>query len=284
MPPRNWHGFSEGGNAHWLWLAQRAKVPETVFPARNRENLHKILVLNTKGGCGKTTLATNLASFYALRGPPPTLLDYDPHGFALRWLDKRPANRPVIRGIAAYEQPVLALGSANLQVQAGTSTVIADLPARVVLDDLYLHTHDADSILIPVLPSEIDVYSASRFIAELLLDVQLDSRDRKLAIVANRVRQNTKSFQMLMRFLTSLKIPIIAVLRDSQNYVQAAAQGIGIFEMPAHKVKKDIGPMIAIARWLDQWRVRRLETTVTPGFENLPGAEILTPRHPKHSR
>ncbi len=248
-----------------------------VFRAPNR--VHKILVLNTKGGCGKTTLATNLASFYALRGPPPTLLDYDPHGFALRWLDKRPANRPVIRGVAAYEQPVPAMGRV-----ADTSVVIADLPASMGLKELYLHAHDADSILIPVLPSEIDVYSASRFIAELLLDVQLDSRERKLAIVANRVRQNTKSCQMLMRFLTSLKIPMIAVLRDSQNYVQAAAQGLGIFEMPAYKVKKDIEPMNAIARWLDQWRVRRLETTIAPGFENLPGAELLTPTHPKYSR
>ena len=253
-----------------------------MFRASNQ--VHKILVLNTKGGCGKTTLATNLASYYALRGPTPTLLDYDPNGYAVRWLDKRPADRPPIHGIAAYEQPISAPGGANLQAQPDAQVVIADLPAGIDLDELYVHTQDADSILIPVLPSEIDVYSASRFIAELLLDVQLDSHTRKLAIVANRVRQNTRSCQMLMRFLTSLRIPMIAVLRDSQNYVQAAAQGIGIFEMPPHKVKKDIEPMTAIARWLDQWRVRRIETTITPGFESLPGAELLTPRSPKYSR
>ena len=283
LPPPNWCGFSDGGNVHRLSLAQRRKVQGTVSLVPNRENLHKVIVLSTKGGCGKTTLATNLASFYALRGPPPTLLDYDPHGFAMRWLDKRPANRPVIRGIAAYEQPVQALGRAGLQVQPDTSAVIADLPASIDVNDLHLHTHDADSILIPVLPSEIDVFSTSRFIGELLLDVQLDRRDRKLAIVANRVRQNTKSWQMLMRFLTSLKIPMIAVLRDSQNFVQAAAKGIGIFEMPAYKVKKDIEPMNAIVNWLDQWHMRRLDTTITPGFEHLPGAEVLTPAHPRKS-
>ncbi len=250
----------------------------------DRENLHKIIVLNTKGGCGKTTLATNLASFYALRGPPPTILDYDPHGFAMRWLDKRPADRPLIRGIAAYEQSVHAPGRADLQVEPDTRVVISDLPASIDLNDLYHHTHDADSILIPVLPSEIDIFSASRFIAELMLDVALDRRDRKLAIVANRVRQNTRSWQRLTRFLTSLNIPMIAVLRDTQNYVQAAAQGIGIFEMPAYKVKKDIEPMNTIVNWLNQWHMRRLDTTITSGFEHLPGAEVLTPTHPRNSR
>jgi chromosome partitioning protein len=252
--------------------------------APSRENLHKIIVLNTKGGCGKTTLATNLASYYALRGPPPTLLDYDPHGFAMRWLDKRPADRPLIRGIAAYEQLDQGPGQTGLQVHPDTRVVISDLPASIALNDLYLHTHGADSILIPVLPSEIDIFSASRFIAELMLDVALDRRDRKLAIVANRVRQNTRSWHRLMRFLTSLNIPMIAALRDTQSYVQAAAQGIGIFEMPAYKVAKDIEPMSAITHWLDEWHMRRLDTTIAPGFEHRPGAEVLTPMHLRNLR
>ena len=252
--------------------------------APNRENLHKIIVLNTKGGCGKTTLATNLASFYALRGPPPTLLDYDPHGFAMRWLDKRPADRPAIHGVAAYEQLDQGPGQAAQHVHPDSSVVISDLPASIALNDLYLHTHDADSILIPVLPSEIDIFSASRFIAELMLDVALDRRDRKLAIVANRVRQNTRSWQRLTRFLTSLNIPMIAALRDTQNYVQAAAQGIGIVEMPAYKVRKDIEPMRAITGWLDEWHMRRLDTTTAPGFEHRPGAEVLTPTHLRNFR
>jgi len=263
---------------------QSRKGRETVFRTPQQENLHKIVVLSTKGGCGKTTLATNLASCYALRGPPPTLVDYDPHGYAMRWLDKRSAERPAVRGIAAYEESGKTPDQAGLQLEPDTRTVIVDLPANIGHDDLYLHTHDADSILIPVLPSEIDIYSASRFIAELLLDVQLDRHSRKLAIVANRVRQNTRSWQMLVRFLTSLKIPMVAVLRDTQNYVQAAAQGIGIVEMPAYRVRQDIEPMNAIMNWLDQWRMRWLDTTATPGFEHVPGAEILTPRHPRYSR
>lgn len=251
-----------------------------MFREPNRDNLHKIIVLNTKGGCGKTTLATNLASYYALRGPPPTILDYDPHGFAMRWIDKRPLSRAPVRGIAAYEHQ----DDAERLLEPDTTVVISDLPASIELNDLYLHTHDADSILIPVLPSAIDIFSASRFIAELMLDVALDRRDRKLAIVANRVRQNTRSWQRLTRFLTSLQIPMIAALRDTQNYVHAADQGIGIFEMPAYQVKKDIEPMTAIVNWLDEWHMRRLDTTVAPGFEHVPGAEVLTPMRPRHSR
>ncbi len=253
-----------------------------MFRAPNRESLHKIIVLNTKGGCGKTTLATNIASSYALRGPPPTLLDYDPHGFSMRWLDKRPADRPLIHGVAVHEKSVQTPDGPEQQEQS--ETVIADLPANITLNDLYLHAHDADSILIPVMPSEIDISSAASFIAELLLDVGLDRRNRRLAIVANRVRQNTRSWQMLTRFLTSLKIPVIAVLRDSQNYVQAAAQGIGICEMPSYRVKKDIEAMNAIVGWLDQWHMRRLDTADAPGFEHLPGAEVLTPARTKSPR
>ena len=250
----------------------------------NRDNLHKIIVLNTKGGCGKTTLATNHASYYALRGPPPTLIDYDPHGFSMRWLDKRPLSHPPVRGIAAYDQPDQGQGQPELSIDPESTVVICDLPANIEVNDLYMHTHDADSILIPVLPSEIDIFSASRFIAELMLDVALDRRDRKLGIVANRVKTNTRSWQRLTRFLTSLRIPMIAALRDTQNFVHAAAQGLGVFELPAYQVKKDIEPLNAIIEWLDQWHMRRLDTAkAVPGFEHVPGAEVLTPIHRRES-
>ena len=55
------------------------------------------------------------------------------------------------------------------------------------------------------------MHAAARFIAELLLITQVDRRRRKLAIIANRTRQNTKSYRMLMRFLNSLDIPVIVL-------------------------------------------------------------------------
>ena len=247
----------------------------------DRDNLHKIVILNPKGGCGKTTLATNLASSYAVRGPAPTLIDCDPQGFSMRWLDQRSASRPKIHGIVATEGIDHIASTFHLHVHPDSDTVIFDLPAGVERDDFHSLTYDANSVLIPVMPSAIDVYSASRFIADLLVLAQFDRRDRQLAVVANRTKQNTKSLRMLIRFLTSLRIPIVAALRDSQNYVQAAAQGIGISELPPYKIRKDIAQMEMLLNWLDQWRMRRLDVLASSQYEHIPGAEVLTPAHEK---
>ncbi|MGB5740160.1 MAG: hypothetical protein WBM54_12470 [Woeseia sp.] len=242
-----------------------------------RDSLHKIVILNPKGGSGKTTVATNLASYFALNGPPPTLIDRDPLGYSMRWLHKRASDRPKIYGFDAHELPVQSADRPEAHAWSGSAQLIIDLPAGIPDDELYYHTVDADSILIPVMPSEIDTYSASRFIAALLLIAQFDRRNRNLGIVANRTRQNTRSYKMLMRFLTSLEIPIVAQLRDSQNYVFAAAEGIGIYEMPAYRVKQDLEQMDPLITWLEGWRMRKLDAAATSTYKHVAGAEILTP-------
>lgn len=241
------------------------------------DNLHKIVILNPKGGCGKTTLATNIASYFALRGPPPTLVDCDPHGYSMRWLSRRSDDRPRIHGFAAYEHCTSEGRRAELHAWPGSEQMILDLPAALPDDQLYYQTYDANSILIPVMPSEIDIYSAAGFIANLLLIAQLDRRNRNLAIVANRTRKRTKSYRMLMRFLTSLEIPIIAELRDSQNFVHAAALGLGICELPSYKTRQDLEELAPVIAWLDSWRMRRLDAAASSAYEHSPSSEVLTP-------
>jgi chromosome partitioning protein len=206
--------------------------------------------MNPKGGCGKTTLATNLAAWFALRGPPPTVVDCDPQGFCTRWIERRASDRPKVHALATG--PLTA--RSTIEVHAESSVVIIDLPAAITGDQLHAFVYLADSLLLPVTPSEIDVYSATRFIAELLLDAQLDRSERRVGIVANRVRERTRSFAMLMRFLGSLRIPLIGTLRDSQNFVQAAALGLGVCELPAHRVQDDLPALDAIGRWLERRR------------------------------
>jgi chromosome partitioning protein len=109
----------------------------------------------------------------------------------------------------------------------------------------------------------------------LLLVAKVDRRDRKLAVVANRTRKNTKSFEKLMRFLDSLGIPIIAVMRDSQNFVHAAEEGIGICEMQPYKVKKDMAELEKIIDWLDGWKERRYRTADTSIIEQPSNVTIL---------
>ena len=239
-----------------------------------QDNLHKIVILNPKGGCGKTTLAINLASYFALRGPPPTLVDCDPGGYSMRWIEKRPADRPKIHGIADHEH--FAHSDRPLHAWPGSNELIVDLPAALTAKRLYYEIYDAGSVLIPIVPSEIDIYSAARFIADLLLVAQIDRRNRNVAIVANRTRYYTKSYRMLMRFLRSLEIPIAAELRDSQNYVHAAAQGIGICELPAYKAGKDMEQFASLIDWLDRWCMRRFDALITEEFRRTPGTKVVT--------
>ena len=241
----------------------------------DRDDLHKIVILNPKGGSGKTTLATNLASYFARRGPPPTLIDCDPLGYSMRWLDNRSVQAPKVYGFAAPEH---CTGKGNeLHAWPGSRQMIVDLPAAIPENQLYYQTYDADSILIPITPSEIDIYSAARFIANLLLIAQFDRRNRNLAIVANRTRRHTISFRMLMRFLTSLEIPVVANLRDSQVFVHAAAHGIGICDMPQYLVKNDVEQLEAVVAWLDNWRLRRFDAAAEETLQQTEVSETFRP-------
>ena len=235
-----------------------------------RDNLNRIVILNPKGGCGKSTLATNLAACYAQSGPTPAVMDYDPQCSTMAWLERRSADLPTIHGIAAYKKSMQATRSWQLRVPSETVNVLVDSPASANHDDLRELTRDSTSILVPVLPSSMDIHAASRCIADLLLVAKVDRRDRKLAVVANRTRKNTKSFAKLMRFLDSLGIPIIAVLRDSQNFVHAAEQGVGLCEMQPSRVKIDLEEMQKIIRWLDAWPERRRDTTSVTSINSKP--------------
>jgi chromosome partitioning protein len=223
----------------------------------NRKDLNTIVVLNPKGGCGKTTLVTNLASIYAARGPMPTIMDCDPQGSTMRWIERRSSDRPPVHGIAAYKNSMQATRSWQLRVAVDTTALIVDTPAGLSNDRLREVTRDASSILVPVLPSSIDIHAASRCVADLLLVAKIDRRDRKLAVVANRTRQNTRSFDKLMRFLDSLDIPVIGVLRDSQNFLHAVEAGLGVAEMPTPRTRPDIEELERIVSWLDDWQQRR---------------------------
>ncbi len=193
----------------------------------------------------------------------------------MTWLERRPASSAPIHGIAAFKKSMQATRSWQLRVPQETTNLIVDSAASLTHDDLREVTRDATSVLVPVLPSSIDIHAASRCIADLLLVAKIDRRDRKLAVVANRTRTNTKSFQKLMRFLDSLGIPIIAIMRDSQNFVHAAEAGIGICEMPPHKVRKDIEQLEQVIEWLDGWHDRRRDPAEKRRIEQASNVTML---------
>ena len=192
----------------------------------------RILVLNSKGGCGKTTIATNLASYYASQGATTALVDNDPQASSTKWLSLRPNEKQEIYGVPAYARPRSGVTlSWHRRVLPGTERIIIDAPAGIMGQSLQELVRQVDAVIVPVLPSPIDIHAATRFIEELLLVGKVRSFGVQVGVVANRIKKNTLVYQSLERFLATLKLPFLASLRDTQNYVRASARGVGIFEM-----------------------------------------------------
>jgi chromosome partitioning protein len=217
--------------------------------------MQRIVVLNPKGGSGKTTLAINLAAYFAGRGDSTLLIDRDPQGSSTRWLRKRKAPQAVINGIATFEHDARTTRAWQMRIPDGTEKIVVDSPAAIESRVLPEFTRDAHKIIVPVLPSDIDIHAASRCIADLLLVAKIKRAENRIGVIANRVRKNTLMFQSLMRFLEKLDIPVVATMRDSQNYVRAAEQGVGIHEMKAYVVKEDLAQWQSLLAWLEPERV-----------------------------
>lgn len=218
-----------------------------------QEEFRKIVVLNPKGGSGKTTLATNLAAFYAANGQPVALMDFDSQGSSTRWLSKRPEDHEPIHGIATFENHAGMTRSFAMRVPPQIRRVVVDTPAALKKHELIDLTRGADKIVVPVLPSDIDIHAATRIIADLLLVAKVSRHDDRLSIVANRVKRNTVVFRSLMRFLDSLEIPVAAVLRDTQNYIRSAESGLGIGELTKADVAKDVAQWRRLMSWVEDY-------------------------------
>ena len=214
--------------------------------------MQRIVVLNPKGGSGKTTIAVNLASYFASRQQMPVLMDYDPQGSSVRWVKKRQPTQPWVYAVAAFEHDGRMTRSFQLRVPDGATHVIVDTPAAVDAREMPELTRSADKILVPVLPSDIDIHACSRCIRDLLLVAKIKREDNRLGVVANRVRRNTLTFQSLIRFLQTLGVPIVATIRDSQNYVRSAELGLGVHEMKSYVVREDVQQWESLIAWLEQ--------------------------------
>lgn len=219
----------------------------------------KIVVLNPKGGSGKTTLATNLAAYYASRGHRTALMDCDPQASSTRWLKNRSDELAQVHGVEAYRVNMQATRSWQLRTPPNTQYLVVDTSAAIPAQNLVEFTRGADSIVIPVGPSDIDIHAAAGFIANLLLVAKEDRREGRLGVIANRVREGTLAYARLMRFLHRLNIPVIAILRDTQNYVHAAEEGMGIHEFKHYRVRKDIAQWTSMLRWLQSRIVTPLD-------------------------
>lgn len=213
--------------------------------------MQKIVVLNPKGGSGKSTLATNLASYFAVQNRKPTLMDLDTQGSSMRWIGKRTREQPLVYGVAGFERKAGMTRSFALRTPPDSKVLIVDTPGAVEPQRLPDLTRDAHTILVPVLPSDIDIHAATRCISDLLLVAKIKRSENRIGVIANRVRRNTVMFRSLMKFLYSLQIPVVATLRDSQVYVRAFDHGIGLFEMKSYMVREDLEQWQTLLGWIN---------------------------------
>ena len=181
------------------------------------------------------------------------MFDYDPQGSGARWLKTRTPRHAAIHGVAAYEPPKAGITrSWQLRIPPQTRYVIRDTPAGYTGIELEDRVHESDIILIPVLPSVIDMHSTANFIRDLLLIGKARPRGKQIGIIANRTRIRTRSLIKLERFLRNLDIPVIGQIRDTQNYVHAAEQGVGVCELTEPAAQQDTAPWTHIFDWIQR--------------------------------
>ena len=209
--------------------------------------MRHVMVLNAKGGCGKSTLSTNVAVFFAKGGLEVCIADYDPQRSSLDWLAVRPADLERIGGVAAYDE-----GLRN--VPRTTDVLVIDAPARVHGTELNELVRRAETIIVPVLPSSIDMKACGHFMTELQEIGKVSRRQARLGLIANRVREHTRIYEELDQYLSKLKVPYLGCLREAQNYVRAYARGMGVLELPGYLASPDWKQWEPIGEWLSSKR------------------------------
>ena len=211
--------------------------------------MRTILVLNSKGGSGKTTIATNLAGYYADRGTSVALADFDPQGSSIDWLAARGADRPAIRSVEAFH--------AGARLPTGVDVTIMDAPARTHGEDLSGLVRRAQTIVIPIVPSPLDLRAAERFLDELFRIKAVEKGEVKVATIANRAREGSLAASELGEYLEGLKLPsgkklpFLALIRASVNYLRAAERGLSIFEFAPMATAVDREHWAPLTRWLN---------------------------------
>ncbi|MBI3526944.1 MAG: ParA family protein [Betaproteobacteria bacterium] len=204
-----------------------------------------ILIANPKGGSGKTTLATNLAGSLAVRKQKVFLWDLDRQQSSLTWLAMRPANRPVIHRLDAKDDEESA-------IPRGSSWLILDSAAGLHGKNLAHALKIAHKIIVPIQPSVFDMAATSAFLQTLLEEKTVRKHKTFIGVVGMRVNPRTRAAATLEAFLAQFKLPVLAYLRDTQIYVNAAFNGLSLFDLPGYLSGKDLEQWQPILDWINE--------------------------------
>ena len=218
------------------------------------QQARRILVVNGKGGCGKTTIATNLAVAYASNGTPVALAEHDQHASSTYWSEQRPADLPAVPVIRAHELSSMYQTQVfHNRIPPDTQRIIIDGQSNARYTDLGVMLKQADIILIPVLPSSIDIRTSGNFITKLLTHQSFRADPRPVGVIANRIQPNSPTHNKLMHFLGCLDIPTVATFRDSPMYSEAVELGQGVVEMKeARSARREAASWHQLLLWLEE--------------------------------
>ncbi|MET0382960.1 MAG: ParA family protein [Burkholderiaceae bacterium] len=200
-----------------------------------------IVVANPKGGAGKSTLATQIAGYLASAGRAVTLGDLDRQQSSRQWLGVRPAGLP---RIAPWEISRDAIA----RPAKGATDAVIDTPAGLRGSRLDAAMKVADTIVVPLQPSLFDMQATHAFIGELRAHKRAGRV--RIGLVGMRVKEHTIAQERFQEFVATLGLPVIATLRDTQNYVHLAAHGLSLFDVAPGKVERDLAQFAPLARWL----------------------------------
>ncbi|MCE5181052.1 MAG: ParA family protein [Betaproteobacteria bacterium] len=204
-----------------------------------------ILVANPKGGSGKTTLATNLAGYLAHRGERVLLVDLDRQRSATDWLTRRPEDMPIIRGWNRHLDKK-AMG------ETMPDWLVVDSPAGMHGDRLTQALKRTERVIVPVQPSAFDMVATQDFLETLCAEKSVRKAKIEVAMIGMRVDARTRAASDLSLFLYEAGFPVLTMLRDAQIYVQAASEGLSLFDMAASRAAKELEQWQPLLDWLER--------------------------------
>ena len=202
-----------------------------------------VLLANPKGGVGKSTTATNLAGYYASIGHRTMLGDLDRQQSVLAWLAIRPPSAPAIESWDRSDKR-------RARPPAGVTHVVLDTPAGLRGSDLKDVLRLADRVIVPLQPSIFDIFATQAFLAKLAERGTLNEAG-KVGVLGMRVDERTRAAEHLHRFVEGLGLPVVGYLRDTQNYVHLAAQGLTLWDVAPSRVAKDREQWQPLLQWLE---------------------------------